>query len=133
MRLITPYCTHWHQVNSIFLNHWHILTRSKHIREIVGDRPSMVAKRVKNLSDTLVHLEYQKPQNRNWLTDMPRLKDMFPVAAHFAQYHQGKTQGLKVKGFTPSNLVIGEETLIRCSSVRKNPGSSGSIRFSRPA
>lgn len=33
MRLITPYGTHWHQVNSILSNHWHILTRSDGLKD----------------------------------------------------------------------------------------------------
>lgn len=49
VRLITPF-----GVNSIILDHWHILTCSDALKEIVGERPLMVAKRVRNLDGTLV-------------------------------------------------------------------------------
>lgn len=54
VRFITSFGTQWQQVRSILSDHWHILTRSDNLREIVGDRPLMVAKRARNLNDTLV-------------------------------------------------------------------------------
>lgn len=79
VRFITPYGIQWQQVGSILSDHWHILTRSDTLKAIVGDRPHMVAKRVRNLKDDLVESsEFRRPINRNWLTDMLRLQGMFP-------------------------------------------------------
>lgn len=59
IRFITPYGMQWQQIRSILSDHWHILTRSDRLKEIVGDRPLMVAKRARNLRDDLVESEYK--------------------------------------------------------------------------
>lgn len=78
VRFITSFGTQWQQVRSILSEYWHILTRSDQLKEIVGERPLMVAKRARNIKDELVESEFRHPINRNWLTDMPRVKGMFP-------------------------------------------------------
>lgn len=78
VRFITPYGSQWHQVNTILSKHWHILLRAVGSRQIIGERPSMVAKRAQNLNDMLVQSEFVRPSNRSWLTDMPRVNGMFP-------------------------------------------------------
>lgn len=72
------YGAQWNQIGSILRDHWHVLTHPSGMEDIVGSRPHMVAKRARNLDDTLVQSEFVRMQNRNWLTDMPRLKAMYP-------------------------------------------------------
>lgn len=65
-------------MGKILQNHWHILTQSSDLKTIVGPRPFLVAKRASNLNDTLVQSEFVRTQNINWLTDLPKLKGMYP-------------------------------------------------------
>lgn len=48
------------------------------LKTIVGQRPFLVAKRATNMNDTLVQSEFVRTLNRNWLTDLPELKGMYP-------------------------------------------------------
>lgn len=68
----------WNDLNKVLNEHWHILTCSKHLKDIVGPRPYLVAKRAGNLNDTLVQSKFIRTASRNWLTDLPELKGMFP-------------------------------------------------------
>lgn len=78
VRINTRYGAQWNEVDKIHPNHWHLLTRSKDLKAIVGPRPFLVAKQARNLNDTLVKSEYLRTPNRNWLTDLSNLKGMHP-------------------------------------------------------
>lgn len=71
LRLITTYGAQWNQVKNILQKHWGILSRSPILTDIVGPRPQLVARRVRNHKDTLVHAEYTRGKTMNWLIDLP--------------------------------------------------------------
>lgn len=50
---------------------------SANLTDIVGPCPHLIARRARNLKDTLVHSEYTRERTTNWLTDLPPLKGMY--------------------------------------------------------
>lgn len=60
VRMITKFGSQWKQVREILTRHWHILTNTPLLQYIVIPCPLMVAKRARNLQDSLVHSEFQK-------------------------------------------------------------------------
>lgn len=63
LRIITKFGEQWKELGKVIGDHWHILTRSSDLKDIVGPRPYLVAKRASNLNDTLVQSEFVKTPN----------------------------------------------------------------------
>lgn len=78
VRWITPFGAQWGSVCKILEKHWGILTNNKELANIVGDSPKMVARRIKNLGDILIHTENVRQPTTTWLSGYPRNKGMFP-------------------------------------------------------
>lgn len=78
MIIITRFGAQWSEIGRILKDHWHILTRCSALQEVVCSRPYLVAKKASNLSNVLVHSEFSRSHNMNWLTDLPALRGMYP-------------------------------------------------------
>lgn len=131
-----------------------MLMRSDDLRKIVGDRPLLVAKRARNLNDTLVQSEIVRPANKIWLTDMACSLVAIAVLGNLltALRHSG-TQNLNMSMRLGPSLIglhlrscifwsvharsymlvkrhsVRREILTQCFLERKNPGSSSSKLF----
>lgn len=77
VRIITHYGSQREDVHAVLAKHWHILTQSPDISEIMGPRPLLVARIAINLRDNLVQSEFVCMPSRKWLTDLPHLNSMF--------------------------------------------------------
>lgn len=77
LRIITKFGAHWDQVKAILTQHWHILSESPTLGNLVGVRPLLPARRSRNLKDHLIHSEFRRSPTPNWLTQLPPLKGMF--------------------------------------------------------
>ncbi|XP_040206678.1 uncharacterized protein LOC120937480 [Rana temporaria] len=58
--LVTTYGTHWDYLRQILGKHWHLLMLDNKLKQILGPRPNMIAKRAPTIGDTLVHSEYTR-------------------------------------------------------------------------
>lgn len=56
--LVTTYSTHWDHLKGILGKHCHLLILDNGLKQILGFRPSVIAKRAPTIGDTLVHSEY---------------------------------------------------------------------------
>lgn len=74
---IIKFGAQWEQIKAILSHHWHILSESPILGNIVGERPLLTARRSRNLRDYLIHSEYKRSPTSNWLTQLPPLKGMF--------------------------------------------------------
>lgn len=68
-RIVTKYGSQWKMVQGVLQKHWHILKSAPLISEFVSPRPLLTAKRSNNLGDLLVHSEYTRTTQKNWLSD----------------------------------------------------------------
>lgn len=67
--VITKYGSRWNQEKETLKRYRHILVQCPRIRNIVGSFPQMVARRVKNLGDHLVHSEFTSAKKSHWLSE----------------------------------------------------------------
>lgn len=61
MRLITMFNNQWRDLQQILSSHWDILKVDPRLSTYVADKPSLTARRVKNLKDKLVSSHFQTP------------------------------------------------------------------------
>ncbi|CAJ0916561.1 unnamed protein product [Ranitomeya imitator] len=64
VRLITGYHNKWFQFKNIIEKHWAVLQTDPILKQCLPSRPSIVAKRSRNIRDILVHSHYE-PSKKN--------------------------------------------------------------------
>lgn len=91
-------------MRAILKKHWDVLTNTPGLAKIVGPAPLMVAKRAKNLGDILVHSEFTRTVDSNWLSNYPRSKGTAKFARMWIE---------QIPFMTPrTNIVIRLKTLL---------------------
>lgn len=78
VRIINRFEEQWNAVRDILHKHWGILTSTSGLANIVGPTSKMLARRAKNLGDTLIRSEFTKTTDTSWLSQYPRSKGVFP-------------------------------------------------------
>ncbi|CAJ0936759.1 unnamed protein product [Ranitomeya imitator] len=64
VRFITGYHNKWFQFRQIIIKHWSVLQTDPVLKQILPVKPSIVAKRSRNIRDILVHSHYE-PAKKN--------------------------------------------------------------------
>lgn len=57
--MVTRYSVHWHRLQSLMNDHWHILLLDTRLEKILGKRPCIIVRKAPTIDDTLVRREFK--------------------------------------------------------------------------